>query len=159
TGEAPAVTRITTLRGRDPARWQKGLPTYQRVSLGEVYDGIEVKLATRGASVEKLFFVQAGAKPEQIRLHLRGGKALQVTAQGELEVQTAQGAVRFSTPVAYQEGEGGQKEVVEVAYRVQGEEYTFKLGVYDPGKAVIIDPVLAVTSLGDRSGVGALVLD
>jgi beta-propeller repeat-containing protein len=144
TGEALAVTRVTTLRGQDPAHWQKGLPTYQRVSLGEVYDGVEVKLATRGASVEKLFFVTAGAKPEQIRLRVRGGKTVKVTGQEELEIQTTQGPVHFSKPVAYQEGEDGKRTFVDVAYSVTGEEYTFKLGPYDHTKALVIDPVLTL---------------
>ena len=42
---------------------------------GEVYPGIDVQLkATAGHTVEKLFAVQPGADPGQIRVRLRGGR-------------------------------------------------------------------------------------
>jgi hypothetical protein len=72
-GEEPAVTKVNTLHGQNPTHWKRGIPTYQRVNLGEIYEGVEVKLAVQGGSVEKLFFIKAGAKPEHIRMRMRGG--------------------------------------------------------------------------------------
>ena len=42
--------------------------------LGEVYDGIELKLKAYGNNVEKLFCVKSGANPEQIKISLSGVK-------------------------------------------------------------------------------------
>ena len=144
-GEAPA--RVSYFHGNDPSRWQRDLPTYERVSLGEVYPGIEVQLKASASSVEKLFYVQPGAAPEQIKVRLRGGQGLQLIGQGELEVVTALVMVQGSRPIAYQEC-SGQREGVEVAYVVQGDAYVFAVGEYDRSRELVIDPILAATFLG-----------
>ncbi|MGH7962798.1 MAG: hypothetical protein ACRERD_13380, partial [Candidatus Binatia bacterium] len=114
-GEGQTRTQVNLLHGNDPSKWQRHLPTYASVSLGEAYGGVTVKLRAYGQTVEKLFYVQPGAKPEQIRIKLQGGQGVKVTEAGELEVGTELGAVRFSKPVAYQET-AGQKQWIEVAY-------------------------------------------
>jgi hypothetical protein len=67
--------------------------------------------------------------------------------EGELEVETGLGVVKFTKPVAYQE-EKGKKKYVEVAYAVKGDEYRFKVEDYDSTKELVIDPLLASTFLG-----------
>ena len=42
------------------------------VNLGEVYEGIDLKLRAYGDNVEKLFYVKPGANPEQIKISLSG---------------------------------------------------------------------------------------
>ena len=160
-GESPAITKLNYFKGNDRSKWQRNIPAYDVVSLGEVYEGIEVKLKAYGNNVEKLFYVQPGAKPETIKMRLSGGKGIRVNENGELEVETEQGTVRFSKPVAFQE-EAGKKEFVEVAYVVRGNEYGFKVEDYDRTRELVIDPILAATFLGgsDCSDVvSALALD
>ncbi|HHT9106715.1 MAG TPA: SBBP repeat-containing protein, partial [Candidatus Wujingus californicus] len=50
------------------------ISTYDSVNLGEIYDGIELKLRAYGNNVEKLFCVKPGADPEQIKIRLSGVK-------------------------------------------------------------------------------------
>ncbi len=147
TGEHEARTITNSFHGNNPTKWQRNIPTYESVSLGEVYDGVEVQLKAYGNTVEKLFHVKAGAAPEQIRLKVKGGKVVTVAETGELEASTELGGVRFTKPVAYQEA-GGKKEWVEVTYAVEGEEYGFRLGAYDRTRDLVIDPILAATFLG-----------
>ena len=73
-GESQAVTRVSYFRGNDRSKWQSNIPSYDVVSLGEVYEGIEVKLKAYGNNVEKLFYVKPGAKPETIKMKVSGGK-------------------------------------------------------------------------------------
>src|SRR3972149_9649394 len=47
---------------------------YDSVNLGEIYDGIELKLRAYGNNVEKLFCIKPGADPEQIKIRLSGLK-------------------------------------------------------------------------------------
>ncbi len=117
-GESQAVTKLSYFKGNDRSKWQSNIPSYDVVSLGEVYEGIDVKLKAYGNNVEKLFYVKPGAEPETIKIKLSGGKELRVNESGELEVETEQGTVRFSKPVAFQE-DGGKKEFVEAAYVVR----------------------------------------
>ncbi|MGH7335382.1 MAG: SBBP repeat-containing protein, partial [Candidatus Rokuibacteriota bacterium] len=158
-GEDATPTRVNVFHGNAPDRWQRQIPTYRRVSLGEVYEGIELALQTHGHTVEKRFQVRAGAAPERIRIKVGGGRRLDVTAQGELAVETEHGSVRFSVPVAYQEV-GGTRQAVDVAYAVEGDEYGFRLGAYDRSQALVIDPILS-TFLGRIGGdaIAALALD
>lgn len=118
-GEGVSVTKANYFRGNDPSKWKTNIATYDMVNLGEVYEGIEVKLKAHGNTVEKLFYVKQGAEPNNIRLSLKGNRFLRINKEGELVVKTAHGDVKFSRPVAYQEIDGKRVEV-EVSYRFQG---------------------------------------
>jgi len=145
--EEESPTRVSYFIGDDASRWRSDIRTYGTVSFGEVYEGIDVKLKAYGKSVEKLFYVRAGAKPGMIRLRLSGAESLGVNGEGELEVRTGLGEVKYSRPVAYQEVEG-KRRYVEVSYRVERNEYGFKLGAYDRGRELVIDPILQSSYLG-----------
>lgn len=145
--EDPSITRVNYFIGNDPSQWQQGVPTYNQISLGEVYPGIDLTLKAYGNNVEKLFTVHPGAQPDAIRIQIRGAEGLSVSADGALDVETALGTVRFTPPVAYQET-AGQQHTVEVAYHVVRDTYGFTVGEYDPTAALVIDPLLASTFLG-----------
>lgn len=102
--EREAVTKVSYFIGNDQSKWKSNISTYETVSLGEVYQGVELKLRAYGRNVEKLFYVEPGAEPDKIRIRLSGGK-LNVNKHGELEVGTKLGTVKFTKPGAYQEKE------------------------------------------------------
>src|SRR3990167_131564 len=142
TGNEKAATNVSYFKGKDPSQWKTNIPTYEAVSLGEVYDGIELKLKAYGNNVEKLFCVKSGADPEQIKIRLsgiqppespfikgdltkspleKGARGLWVNEHGELEVETELGPVKFTKPIAYQEINGKRVDV-SVEYRVGSSE-------------------------------------
>ena len=147
-GENKAITKVNYFKGKDPSNWQKNIPTYNLISFGEIYKGIELKLKAYGKNIEKLFYIKAGANPENIKLKIKGAKSLNVNKNGELEVETGLGVVKFTKPVAYQGHAQAGKKYVEVAYVIKGNEYSFKVKDYDRTKKLIIDPLLASTYLG-----------
>ena|SRR5579884_2210605 len=107
-GEGVAITKVNYFKGNDRSKWKANISTYDLVSLGEVYKGVEIKLRAYGNKVEKLFYINPGARAESIRVKLSGGR-LNINKDGELEISTELGAVRFSKPIAYQES-GGKEE-------------------------------------------------
>ena len=111
TGEQPAVTTVNYFTGNDQSKWKTNVPTYDSVNLGEVYKGIELRLKAYGDNVEKLFCVKPGASPECIKVQLDGSKSLRVNQDGQLEVDTELGQVKFTRPIAYQEIDGKRVEV------------------------------------------------
>src|SRR3972149_9358618 len=140
TGEQPSVTKVSYFKGNYPSKWKTNISTYDSVNLGEIYDGIELKLRAYGNNVEKLFCVKPGANPEQIKIRLNGLKdcgvqkaeithtlvpsleginpksefqnpKLSVNEQGELEVETEFGTAKFTKPIAYQVIDGKRVEV------------------------------------------------
>src|SRR3990167_7483305 len=72
TGNEKAVTKVSYFKGNDTSQWKTNISTYDVVSLGEVYDGIELNLKAYGDNVEKLFYVKPGASPDQIKIKLSG---------------------------------------------------------------------------------------
>ncbi len=148
-----SVTRVNYFTGKKE-NWRPGIPTWQEVSLGEVYKGIELKLRAYGKNVEKLFTVQPSGSVEDIMLKIEGTEGLRVNKKGELEIETALGTVRMTRPVAFQEINGRRVEVA-ANYMVSGQDqsltYGFQVGKYDKTKPLIIDPLLASTFLGGSS--------
>ena len=69
-GGAQSVTTVSYFKGNDPSKWKS--ITYEVVDMGEVYDGIDLRLKAYGNNVEKLFCVKPGANPDQIRIALSG---------------------------------------------------------------------------------------
>ena len=146
-GEKESETQVSFFMGNDPAKWKKGLATYETVNLGEIYKGIGLKLRAYGGRVEKLYNISPGREPKEIRIKVHGAEALKVNDQGELEARTGNGPVVFSRPKAFQQ-EGSHQEAVEVAYVVDRDIYGFKVGSYDNTRELIIDPLIQSTYLG-----------
>ena len=152
-GEHKAVTKVSYFKGKDPSKWERNISTYNLVSLGEVYKGIELKVKAYGKNVEKLFYVKAGANPENIKIKIEGAKSLRVNEAGELEVETGLGVIKFTKPSAYQEI-NGKRVKVAAAYTLLSNPqyvYSFKVGSYDKKETLIIDPLLASTFIGGSS--------
>jgi hypothetical protein len=81
-GEEPSEAKVSYFKGNDPSKWKTGLKTYNMVFLGEVYDGIEVRLKAYGRNVEKLFYVKPGSRPDAIRLKVEGGDGIEIAETG-----------------------------------------------------------------------------
>ena len=169
-GLKKAITTVNDLRGNDPAKHKTNIPTYEVVTLGEVYEGIELKLKAYGNNIEKLFYVKPNADPGQIKLKLSGAKSIRVNEEGQLEAETALGIVTFTRPLAYQEIQGKRVEVAgeyttpvtnppafsfnKQSHEGPGSELTYGFHVkdYDRTKELVIDPLLASTYLGGSPG-------
>lgn len=127
--------------------WVRHAPAFNTLEWGEILPGIHLAARMQGTSVEKVFSLQPGANPADIRIVVDGVRELQVTARGELALQTAQGTTRFSRPVAWQQ-RAGVREPVAVGYRIDGLAYGFSVGAYDRTLQLFIDPLLSATYLG-----------
>ncbi|MBI5376572.1 MAG: SBBP repeat-containing protein [Candidatus Schekmanbacteria bacterium] len=150
-GESKAATQINYFVG-DKSNWKKNIPTWESVNLGEVYNGIELKLKAYSKNIEKLFIVNSEGNVDDIKLMLDGAKCIKVNNAGELDVETALGSIKFTKPVAYQEIDGKTVEV-KVEYIIANEKpspftYGFKVASYDKTYPLIIDPLLASTFIG-----------
>ncbi len=162
-GAVRGVTRVpltmSCWKGSHPIAWNRDMPVFAAVDLGEIAPGITLTLKAFGQNVEKLFVVAPGAKPADIRCNLEGAQRLLITGEGRLAAETGAGTVEFTRPVAYQEN-GGGRTPVEVAYVVRGLEYGFAVGSYDASKPLVIDPLLASTFLGGSGdeGIAGLVV-
>ncbi|WP_449405392.1 PKD domain-containing protein [Methanolacinia paynteri] len=137
-GEEEASVQISYFKGSDPSKWQSGLPVYNLVCLGEIYSNITVKARTHSGNVEKLFFVEPGGNPDEIKVRIKGSNSLSILENGSLSLGTVYGEVIMSAPKAYQNG-----DEIPVKYIIIDENtYGFIIENFDCSKPLLIDPSL-----------------
>lgn len=146
-GTEATVTRVSYFLGNQPDRWRSNIPTYETVTMGDIYKDIELTLKAYDNNVEKLFHVRPGADPAAIRIKVKGTRSIGVTEQGLLALNLTDCVVMYSQPRAYQVV-NNETRPIEVAYHVDGDSYGFKLGEYDTSEELIIDPLLQATYFG-----------
>jgi hypothetical protein len=169
--------RVNYLTGSDPARWRTSIPTYAKVLVPGVYPGVDLVYYGTGRQLEYDFILAPGADPASIRLAVRGlakgdDPALALDGIGDLTLRTPGGDVVMRRPVAYQTGDGGEREPVDAAYVLIGSpggdgdrvwHVGFALGDYDRSRPLVIDPVVSyLTYLGgsrDDAGMAIAVRD
>ncbi len=144
-GEGISPVRINRFGGT--GRHNGAVSAFHRVSFGELFPGIDVKLRAYANNVEKLFYVSPEGEVEDILMTFEGQQALSINTNGELIVSTDLGDVSFTQPVAYQDIDG-QRSTVDVAYHIEDESYGFIVGEYDEDHLLVIDPLLASTYVG-----------
>ncbi|HEV2764446.1 MAG TPA: SBBP repeat-containing protein, partial [Pyrinomonadaceae bacterium] len=141
--------RSNYLVGADPRRWQAGVPNYGRVRFEGVYEGVDLVYYGNQRQLEYDFNVAAGADPSAIRLSFKGAQSVKLDERGDLRIETPAGELRQHKPVAYQTIDGGRREVACSYLLARDGRVTFKLGAYDRGRALVIDPILSyATYLG-----------
>jgi hypothetical protein len=160
--------KVNYFLGADPNRWRAGIPTYRRVRYAQVYPGIDLVFygASRGAGqqLEYDFHVAPHADPRRIGLRFQGAENARIDRNGDLVLLTLAGEVRHRKPVLYQEDRFGRK-AVEGSYALCAAasgtagpgartlSVGFRIGKYDPGRPLILDPKLEYsTILGGSSG-------
>jgi hypothetical protein len=153
-GQDQTQTRINYFVG-DQSNWKANIPAFNKVSFGQVWNGIDVDLVAANNNVEKIFTVAPGADFKDIQVALEGIISISVNSQGELVLGTELGEVSLTKPVAFQEI-GMTGSAVEVSYAVlDSDKYGFAVGDgYDPHYPLIIDPLLASTFIGGADNEG-----
>ena len=150
-GEIPLRSKSHYLRGTDPGRWRLDVPSFSRVRYREVYPGIDLIFYGNGRRLEFDFRLHEGVGPEAIRLQFEGMGGIPARFELSLDERgnlILPGDLRLMRPLAYQE-EGGVRQEVRVEYELGGNgEVGFRLGLYDPGRALVIDPVLTYAAGG-----------
>jgi hypothetical protein len=145
-GEDRLAGRVNHVRGRDPARWRTGIPTYGRVRQDELYPGIDVVYYGRAGHVEHDLQVAPGADAGQARIEISGADTVTLDARGDLVLALAGRTVRLHAPVSYQERDGVREEVASRWLLEDGRRARVALGDYDRSRALVVDPVLSYAS-------------
>src|SRR5579863_1710139 len=130
--------------GNDLSKWHTSVPTFGKVNYTQVYPGIDLVFYGNQRQLEYDFVVAPGTDTNQIAWQIDGAPP-QLDKNGDLELNTPGGPVRFLPPVAYQVTDG-KRQLVNATYVVAGGTVRFALGEYDHSKALIIDPVLSYFS-------------
>ncbi len=149
-GSDKALTKVSYFTGLDKSKHKNNIPAFRKLNYGEVFDGINVKLSASGNNIEKIFYINPGANPKDIKMGFRGILGLSLNRFGQLEIKTKYGTVSLTKPIAYQIKDEN-KIPVKVSYIIKGNKYGFAVGDYDKHKTLIIDPLIASTFVGGNN--------
>lgn len=149
----PLAGHVSYFLGDDPARWQRDLPTYAQVG-ARLYPGISATWGSTAGSPETTYAIHPGATPVTIRWVEAGATAVATDRAGALVLTgprvRAGGRdvvlkIEESPPTAWQVV-GGARRAVQVGYRVDGGVVGFRVGRYDRGRTLYIDPSVSYAS-------------
>ncbi|MCA8831856.1 DUF7948 domain-containing protein [Hymenobacter pini] len=151
TQEPTAGTR-NYFRGSSPQQWASGVRGFRQVRYPSVYSGIDVRLyENQQQQLEYDFELVPGARPGQIRLRYDGLTSLQLTAEGQLRLETSVGTVTEQTPQAWQTLPSGQRQPVSCRFVLSGQTVSFQLGTYNAKLPLTIDPTVLFSSFSGSS--------
>jgi sugar lactone lactonase YvrE len=151
--EDPLPGQTNYFIGNDPARWRRGVRQFGRVRVPEIRAGVDMAYHGSGRELEYDLIVAPGADSSDLRLRFDGAKSLRLDSDGDLVIHTAAGDLRQHAPLAWQ-ASGGARRAVEVRHVLKGRrEVVLKVGEYDRGLPLTIDPVVSYsTYLGGSGG-------
>jgi hypothetical protein len=133
--------------GSDPTQWHTRIPTYGQVEYQQVYPGIDLVYHGSGGSsrVEYDFVVAPGADSGVIRMHFAGADQVSLDAQSNLVVTAGDTRLVQHRPTVYQDAAGVRTPVTS-QFILDGQDAGFQVGAHDPGRPLVIDPVLSYST-------------
>lgn len=147
TGTEKGTAKVDFYIGNDSSKWVTSQSTWNVISLGEIYPGINVLLKAHGGNVEKIFQIEPGASPDAIKIRAIGADSINIDVDGNLNLQSSAGDVQLSKPTAYQDD-----EKIETNYTLNDNIYGFQTTPYNTTKTLTIDPILKYsTYLGGKT--------
>lgn len=137
--------------GKHPQNWRTDVTQFARVKQPDVYPGVDVVWYGNQRQLEFDLLLKPGAQPAQIRLSVAGA-AVRTSENGAVELRQADTKLRLLPPVAWQTVDD-ERRIVECTYRIHANgEIGFDLGAYDRMRELVIDPVLAYSTLLGGTG-------
>ena len=135
--------------GNDPRKWRTSVPNFGRVRYRGLYPGIDLVYYGHDGDLEYDWVVGPGADPRKIRMAFEG--RMRIDSRGDLVVTVGETEYRHRKPVVYQEA-GGSRVAVAGRWSLHGREAGFRIGDYDRGLPLVIDPVLIYSTYHGGSG-------
>ena len=137
--------------GNDPALWKTKIHPELNVDYKNIYNNIDIHIASENNSMKYDFIVRAGGNAEEIVLEIEGADDVKIKDKN-LIIETSVGEVKEMAPYAYQYINGVRTDV-PCKYKLKDNQiaYVFPKG-YDKSQTLIIDPnVVFSTFVGSGS--------
>ena len=140
------------LASANPDEWIRHVAHYGRVEMREIYRGIDLLYYANASQLEYDFIVSPGADPASIAIDITGARKLAIDGEGRLVVETPSGNFVWRAPSVYQEIKGSRRAVRARYVLREGNRVGFRIARYDRRNALVIDPVLAYSTLIGGTG-------
>jgi hypothetical protein len=134
--------KVNYLIGKDEAAWHTNVALFSEVRVAKVYPGVDLLFHGDQRQLEYDFVVAPGAEPGRIGFRIRGAKKIEIAANGDLILHTADSEFVMREPVIYQ-GEGTSRSEVQGRFVLSAKnQVRFELGPYDHAEKLVIDPAI-----------------
>ncbi len=143
-GQLPG--KVNYFIGKDPRKWDVGLPTFERVRYRDVYPGVDVVYYGNRQHLEFDFDIKPGAKPDSIRLKFEGAEKVSLNDAGAIVLETPAGELRLPPPVVYQEIAEHRLSVPGTYRKLADGDIAFSVGRFDSSKDLIVDPTIVYST-------------
>lgn len=128
--------------GDDPAKWLSSVPTYAKVKYAGVIPGVDIVYYGTQGILKRDISLAPGIDPSRIVFEYSGQESLAIDPAGALLVETPAGTLIEAAPVCYQVM-NGERVPVACEYVIIGKSRVgFRVGAFNPGYALVIDPTL-----------------
>ncbi len=139
TGSKPLQHYYNYYLGNEPSKWKSFIYPNLAVDYTNVYNGIDMHIASEGRNIKYDFIVHPGSDPGNIQLEFEGIDDINIKG-GNIVIQTSVGEVFEMAPYAYQYINGERKEVT-CKYKLKGNMLSYNLPKgYDKTTTLVIDP-------------------
>jgi YD repeat-containing protein len=147
TGHDQLDTKVNYYVG-DQANWHENITTYGSIAYENLYDGVDLVWHPSQFSTHQWqydYVVRPGADSSALKMNFSGATSVHLDADGTLHAQLANGELIGKTPILYQVGDSGQRELVQGGFQVNADGTVgFQVtGAYDKTRPLILDPTLA----------------
>jgi uncharacterized repeat protein (TIGR01451 family) len=138
---------VNYFTGNTASKWRTSVSTYASVKYQQIYSGVDLEYYGNQKELEYDLIVSPGTDPKGIGIGFYGSKRLTIEKAGDLSIKILGGEVKLRRPIAYQMGEGGERQVVEVRYELRGSgKVGLNVGKYDTSRVLVVDPVLVYST-------------
>jgi uncharacterized protein (TIGR03437 family) len=152
--DASPASSLSGAGNSAPATYIQGtvrqtFPEFPKLDLRRVYPGIDVEFYGNGGNLEYDLVVSPGADLHRIRMLFDGARKVAIDRDGNLAVESRQGAFIQMLPRVFQSD--GRR--IEASYVVlANHQVGFRIGRRNPRLALTIDPELVFTKYFGGSG-------
>ncbi len=147
TGVDPLKGEVNYLTGNNPSNWQKRIPTFSSVEVENAYPGINLVHYGNQHQLEYDFIISPGTDPGAISIQIEGQDQIDIDQQGDLLIKVGTQVIRQKKPTLYQMQQEQRKEI-QGGYCLRDKNtIVFRIGSYDRALPLVIDPVLAYSTL------------
>ena len=144
--------KVNYLIGKDQAAWHTNVALFSEVQVTDVYPGVDLLFHGDQQRLEYDFVVAPGADPGRIGFKIRGAKKIEIAANGDLILHTAESEFEMRKPVIYQ-GEGASRSEVRGKFVLGAKnQVQFELGPYDHAQQLLIDPAINYATFLEARG-------
>jgi gliding motility-associated-like protein len=133
----PSSEYYNFFKGSNPAKWASECRAWGKVTLLNLYNGIDMEIVALNERLKINFIVKPLADIRQIKLTYEGVDRMQLINQ-YMMIETQVAAVKESQPVAFQPAL--HKNEIAANYILQNNELSFQCADFNPLFPLIIDP-------------------